>query len=102
MIVGSLARHGDVVNVALAQARSGDAHELRLAVEFVDGAAAGITHGGAKPADDLVHHRTHRPLIGDLAFHAFRHQLERVAHFRLEVAVGGTTRHRTHAAHAAI
>src|SRR5439155_242000 len=46
VVVGSFARDGDVMDMAFAQARAGDAHELRLAVEFRDGAATGVPHRG--------------------------------------------------------
>src|SRR5471032_942086 len=36
VIVGRLAGDGDVVHMAFAQARAGDAHELRLFMEFLD------------------------------------------------------------------
>src|SRR6185437_13331423 len=68
VIVRRFARHHHVMDVALAQPRAGNAHELGAFVEVRDGGAAGIAHGGAQAADDLVHHAAHRALIGHLAF----------------------------------
>ncbi len=50
----------------------------------------------------MVQHARDRTLIGDLAFDTLRHQLQRVAHFRLEVAIGRATRHGANGTHAAI
>src|SRR5207248_8359482 len=43
-VVGGFAGDDDIVHVAFAHPRAGDAHELRALVQFVDGAAAGIAH----------------------------------------------------------
>src|SRR6185295_3566288 len=51
MIVWRFSCYGHVVNMAFAQARAGDAHELRPLMKFLDGAAAGIAHRGAQSAD---------------------------------------------------
>src|SRR5471030_2967516 len=44
MVIRRFASHGDIVDVAFAQARAGDAHELRLFMKFLDRAAACIAH----------------------------------------------------------
>src|SRR3546814_17570698 len=49
-----LARDCDVVDVAFAQTRVGDAHEFGALAEILEGAAAGITHRGLHAADHLV------------------------------------------------
>src|ERR1700710_1834548 len=101
-IVRRFARHHDVVDVALAQARSCEAPDPRLAMEIRDRLAAGIAHRGAQAADDLMHDVRHRPLVRHLALDALRHQLQRVRDLGLEVAVGRAARHGAQAAHAAI
>ncbi len=90
------------MDVAFADAGAGDAHELRVFVERRDIAAARVTHRRAQPAYDLVHDIRHRALIRHLPFDAFRHELERVFHFGLEIAIGRAARHRADGAHAAI
>src|SRR5262249_473476 len=49
-IVRALARDGHVVDVALAQARPGDPHELRLVMELGNRLRPDVTHRGAQPA----------------------------------------------------
>src|SRR5215217_7035108 len=44
-IVRAFAGDRDVVGVAFAQARAGDAHEGRALLEVLDGCAANIAHG---------------------------------------------------------
>src|SRR5437588_12833858 len=101
-IVRAFARDRDVLDVAFAQARAGDAHELRLVVEFCKVARADIAHRRAKPAGELMHHVADRPLVGHLALDALRHELQRILDVLLEIAVGGAARHRADRAHAAI
>ncbi len=83
-------------------AGAGDADESRLFPEFGEVGGADITHGGAQAAGQLMQHAGGRALVGHLALDAFRHQLQRVAHFGLEIAVGGAARHGADRAHAAI
>ena len=101
-IVRAFAGDRDVMDVAFAQARVGDADELRLLVEFGEVAGADIAHRGAKAAGELVQHVADRALVGHLAFDAFRHQLQRVLDVLLEIAVGRAARHGADRAHAAI
>src|SRR5689334_23838828 len=84
-IVRGFARDGHVVDVALAQARAGDAHELRLAVEVAEIARTDITHRRTETAGELVHDVADRPLVGHLAFNAFGDELQRVLDVLLEV-----------------
>src|SRR4029453_7025951 len=50
-IVRRFAHDLDVVDVALAQARAGDAQELAVLLHVLDGAVAGVAHGRAQAAD---------------------------------------------------
>src|ERR1700733_13730542 len=101
-VVWTLARDGDVVDVAFAQACAGDAHELRLVMEFGEVFRADISHRRTQAAGELVHHVSDRALVGHLALDPLRHQLECILDVLLEVAVGGAARHRAYRAHAAI
>src|SRR5436309_1988390 len=101
-IVRAFPRNRHVVNVAFAQARAGDADELRLLVEFGEVACADIAHRGTQTAGELVHDVADRALVRHLALDALGHQLERVLDVLLEVAVGRAARHRADRAHAAI
>src|SRR5512135_3574250 len=87
-IVRRLARHDDAVHMAFAQARTGDAHEFGALVQVGDRLAAGVAHGGAQAADDLMYHPRHRTFVGHLPFDTFWNELESVSDFRLEIAVG--------------
>src|SRR6185312_13203364 len=101
-VIRAFPRNRDVVDVAFAQARAGDADELRLLVEFGEVAGADIAHRGAQAAGELVHDVADRALVRHLALDAFRHELERVLDVLLEIAVSRATRHRADRAHAAI
>src|SRR5439155_15256606 len=52
-IVRAFPRNRHVVDVAFAQARAGDADELRLVVEFGEVARADIAHRGAQASGEL-------------------------------------------------
>src|SRR6267154_388645 len=101
-IVRAFTRNGDVVDVAFAQARAGDAHELRLLMEFREVARTDIAHRGAQATGELVHDVADRTFIRHLALDALGHQLERILDVLLEVAVGRAARHRADRTHAAI
>ena len=57
--------------MAFAQPRRRGAAELGVVLQLGDGGVAGIAHGGAQPADELVDDVGGRPLVGDPAFAAF-------------------------------
>src|SRR4051795_4389130 len=86
-IVRRLARDGDVVDVAFAQASAGDADELRLLVQVLHVLGADIAHRGAETAGELVHDVADRALVGHLALDAFAHQFQRALDVLLEGAV---------------
>ena len=86
----------------LSERPPGDAHELGLAVEFLDVRHTGVTQRGRKPPMIWVAPRFPTGTLRHLAFHAFRHQLQRIAYVRLEVSARRTARHGADAAHAAI
>src|ERR1700756_1836896 len=73
-IVRAFARDRHVMDVAFTQAGAGDAHELRLVVEFGEIARAHITHRRAQAACKLMHDVGDRTLVGHLALDAFGHQ----------------------------
>src|SRR5258708_19416986 len=70
-VIRRLAADGDIVDVALAQARSGDLHEAAIPLHLGDVAVAGIAHRRAQPAHEL------RDAVGDphLVPHAAPHAL---------------------------
>src|ERR1035438_4092957 len=72
MVVGCLPSDDHVVDVTLTQARAGDAHELRLLLEFSDGGATHVTHAGAETANKLEDHGLERPAVGYAALDALR------------------------------
>src|SRR4029079_14081508 len=100
-IIRAFSRNSDVVDVAFAQARAGDAQELRLLVEFGEIAGADIAHRGAQAAGALVHDIADRAFLRHLPLDALRHQLDLVLDVPLEVAVGRASCHRADGAHAA-
>src|SRR5258708_33886380 len=53
-VIRRLAGDGDIVDVALAQARSGDLHEAAIPLHLRGVAVAGIAHRRPQPADDVV------------------------------------------------
>src|SRR5690606_17976683 len=91
-VVRSLAGDRHVVDMALAQARAGDADELAAAAHRGDRRMAGIAHRRAEPADELVEGSGGRALVGDLALDTLGDKLVG-AGFLLEIAVGGAARH---------
>src|SRR5262245_53098790 len=64
-IVGRLLGDDHVVDVALAQAGRGDAHEARLLAQLVDALAPHVAHPRAQAAEELVDRVGERPLVGD-------------------------------------
>ena len=92
------------MHVGFFHARVGDFHEFRLGAHLFDGGTAGVAHGGAQAAHQLVNDGAHGALVGYPAFDTFRYQLLDAGSGILEVAVGGTggTGHGTHGAHATV
>ena len=85
--------------MALAHARSGNAHEFRAIVKFAQRACAHITHSRAQAAGELMQHGCRGSFVGYLALDAFRHELERIPDILLEVPVGRAARHSLHGPH---
>src|SRR6476661_10502470 len=102
-IVRCLLRDRHVVRMTLAQARGGDADELR-ALHLLDRRRAAIAHCLTQPADQLMQDRRDRPLVGNAPFDALRDELVDVLDVTLEVAVArrAPRAHRAERAHAAV
>src|SRR6266702_4799148 len=75
MIVRRLAGDDHVMHMALAEPCAGDADELCVFLQLLDGFAAEVSHAGAQAADELVDHRFERPAIRDAAFDALGNEL---------------------------
>src|SRR5262245_45282288 len=90
------------MHVALTKARTRDADEFSLLVEFTEVFGANISTGGTQTSGELVQNSRCSALVGHLTFDAFRYQFESVLDVLLEIAIGGTARHRTDRSHAAI
>src|SRR5689334_16872123 len=88
--------------MAFAKAGAGDAHEGGALLELLDILAADIAHGSLEATCELMQNARDWSLVGNLAFDAFRHELQRIAHFRLEIAVCRAARHGADGTHAAI
>src|SRR5690606_6070567 len=88
--------------MALAQAGARDTNEARLFLKRLDVGSAHVTHRRLEAPGKLVQYACNRALVGNLALDTFRHQLQRVANLRLEVAVRRTACHGAHRTHAAI
>src|ERR1017187_5951926 len=121
-IVGRLAGDDYVVDVTLAQAGAGDAHEMRLLLQLGDASAAHVAHAGAQSADKLEDHRLQRAAVGHASFDALGNELGETvlagafalhhalgSHLRagqiggaLEVALAGALAHGGQRAHAAV
>ena len=81
------------MHMTFAQTGRGDAQEAAVAAHLFQRRIAGIAHGGAQAADQLMQDGADRTLVGDAALDAFGHQLQLVADFLLEVAVGRAAAH---------
>src|SRR5258708_1471687 len=105
LIVWRFAGDGDAVRVALDQSSAGDAGQARFGAQVFQRGRAGIAHARAQPAHQLVDVVVQRPLVGQAAFYAFRHQLAVLAvlaALRAGIAVLAIALHGAQAAHAAI
>src|SRR5262249_45140476 len=103
-VVGRLLGDADVVDVTFPHAGIGDAHEHRAGAHVADVAAAGIAHGSAPSARELVQARGRAPLAGPAALAPLGHQLLELGGGVLEVTIrrAMTLRHRAERPHAAI
>src|SRR5690606_17354151 len=80
---------------------TGDVHELRARLHFLDGGAADIAHRRAQAAHQLMHDAADRAAIRHAALDALGHELVGIGRI-LEVAILAALFHRAEAAHAAI
>src|ERR1700690_2036660 len=103
-VIRRLLRDRDVVYVALAHARAGDAHEGRSRAHLLDIVAAGVAHRRAQPACQLVQDGHQAALVGYAPLDAFGHELLEFGGLVLEIAVrrAVAVRHRAERTHAAI
>src|SRR5450755_264819 len=105
------------MHMAFAQARSTDAHETRLLLQFRDGGAADVAHAALYSADELISNHANCAAIGNSPFDAFGYELGETVSFGailrqylgrgvgiscLEVAFAGTLCHGGQRAHPAI
>src|SRR6266542_1886997 len=93
----------DVVGVALAQPRAGDADEPR-GLHVLERRGAAITHRLTDAADELVQDPGERALVGDAALDPLGDELVDVLDVALEVAVLriAARLHRAERTHAAV
>src|SRR6185503_4899858 len=102
-IVRRVLRDRDVVWMALAEPRSGDADEPRL-LQVFERRRAAVAHRLPEPADELVDDRPERPLVRDATLDPLRDELGDVLDVALEVAVlrERARLHRAERAHPAV
>src|SRR6185312_1508152 len=86
-VIGRLLGDRDVVHVALAYARTGNAHEARSCAHFLDVVTARIAHRRTQTASQLVEDRDQAPLVGYASLDALGHELLELARRVLKVAV---------------
>src|SRR5689334_23023467 len=91
-VVRRFFRDRDLVNVALAHTSVGDANEVGARAHFLNGAAAGVTHGSAQTASELVKDGDDGAFVRHATFHTFRHDLFQFRRGVLEIAVLGAMR----------
>src|SRR5258708_20249018 len=68
-VIRTFAGDGDVVDMTFAQARTADAHELRLLMELAEVSRADISHRAAQAARELMHDVAARALLRHLPLH---------------------------------
>ena len=90
------------MDMALAQARTGNADELRIPAQVFDRGRTGVAHGRLDAADKLVDHILGRSLERDLTFDPLGHQLHLVLDVTLEITIGRTAAHRPDRTHATV
>src|SRR5262247_3582546 len=101
-VIRGFLRDDHVVDVRFFEAGGGDLHEARVALQFADRAAAGVTHSRAQPADELRDERRERAFVSHAAFDAFGHQFALGFLALLGVTVLAPLLHRRQAAHSAV
>src|SRR3954468_7613223 len=70
LVVRGLDRHLDIVRVALLETRGRDLYEAAVGLQLRHGPGAGVPHGLAEAADQLVGDRVQRATVGHLALDA--------------------------------
>src|SRR5665213_2086550 len=70
MVVRRLPGDDHIVHVTFTQSGAGDAHELRLLLQFRNVGASQVAHAGAQAADELEDHGLERSTIGDASLNA--------------------------------
>src|SRR5690554_285821 len=92
------------MDMGFGHAGASDADKLWFGAHFFNAGAAGVAHGCAQTAHQLVDNGGHAALVGYAALDALGNQFFRAASAVLEIAVGRTLRlgHGTKRTHAAI
>ena len=78
----------NIMRVALGHAGGGDAAEPGIPPEAVDVLGPAVAHAGPEAADELINEVGQRPSVRHAALDALGHELLRLLHARLAVAVG--------------
>src|SRR5260370_40758466 len=99
-IVRRFFRDDNVVNVALAQARSGNSNKSAFLAEFFERARSHVAHAALQSADELICQSPQLALVGHASFHAFRNGFAPFRTF-LRVAISGARLHRAGGTHPA-
>src|ERR1035441_2177732 len=122
MIVGSLSRNNDIVNMAFAQSSAGNADKLRIRLQVGNCSAPQIAHPRAQSANELQNHAFQRSAIRHATLNSLGHKLRQAILARtlalhhilnafrgracivaaLKIALARTQRHRRQRTHPAI
>src|SRR5262245_31098924 len=86
-VIGRLLGDRDIVHVALAHARAGDAPERGPRTHLLDVVAARVAHRGTQATGELIENRDEAALVGHAALDALGHELLELAGRVLEIAV---------------
>src|SRR6056297_1034669 len=87
VVVRAFARDRYVMGMAFTQTGTRNANEGRFFLIVGNVLASHITHGSLEAACKLMDDGSNWPLIGNLSFDTFRHQLQRVGNLCLEIAI---------------
>src|SRR5690242_11530644 len=100
-IIGGFFGDDHVVDVALPETSRRHAHELSALAQFLNAAAAAVTHSGAQATDELIHQVGQQALVRHAALDAFGNQFS-AGRSLLAIAIRRALAHRAERSHAAI